>query len=61
MKYSAPLLVFFSNCLQAVEENALQTMATQEVAKELSAVPESSIALLLGGVFWFILLRKRNA
>ncbi|MGJ8726631.1 MAG: PEP-CTERM sorting domain-containing protein [Roseibacillus sp.] len=41
--------------------NALATAQQIDAAAEsnLSAVPESSIAILFGGLLWFLLLRKR--
>lgn len=60
MNYVA-LVAILSTPLLAVEEPALKAIAASEVTQEVSTIPESSIALLLGGIFWFILLRKRNA
>ncbi|MBK1835398.1 PEP-CTERM sorting domain-containing protein [Roseibacillus ishigakijimensis] len=34
--------------------------ALPPVDKEPGAEPESSVAILIGGLLWFLLLRKRN-
>ena len=48
--------MLFLSPLLAGAEKIVEEASSTEVA---SSVPESSVAILLGGVLWFLLLRKR--
>ena len=53
------LLALFSSLIVCEKALGSTSQIVVEAEKTSTSVPESSFAILVGGVLWFLLLRKR--